>query len=222
MVAKRKRSKSPRQKVQQAAASLPASYAGLLEDLKARIRSAQVKAVLSVNRELVLLYWQIGRATLKRQQQEGWGTKVIDRLAQDLQHEFPDMKGFSPRNLKYMRALAEAYPDEQFVQQPAAQIPWFHNCVLLDKVKDPAERTWYIQQTIEHGWSRNVLVHQIESGLYHRQGKAITNFDRTLPAPQSDLARELVKDPYVFDFLTLAPEAQERDLERSLLEHLRD
>jgi len=147
---------------------------------------------------------------------------VIERLAQDLKREFPEMKGFSPRNLKYMRAFAEAYSDEPFVQQAAAQIPWFHHCVLLDKVKDLQERLWYIQQTIEHGWSRNVLVHQIESGLYERQGKAITNFERTLPAPQSDLARSLIKDPYVFDFLTLGPQAQERDLERSLLEHLRD
>lgn len=210
-----------RRKLQQPVGPLPAGYAELLEDLKARIRSAQVKAALSVNRELVLLYWQIGREILQRQHQEGWGAKVIERLAQDLKREFPEMKGFSSRNLKYMRAFAEAYPDEQFVQQVVAQIPWGHNVRLLDAVKDPAERTWYIRQTIEHGWSRNVLVHQIESGLYQRQGKAITNFERTLPPPQSDLARSLIKDPYVFDFLTLGPQAQERDLERSLLEHLR-
>ncbi|GIX46032.1 MAG: hypothetical protein KatS3mg131_0243 [Candidatus Tectimicrobiota bacterium] len=135
---------------------------------------------------------------------------------------FGNLNGYSPRNLKYMRAFAEAYPDEQFVQEVLAQITWYHNITLLDKVKDPQERLWYIQQTIEHGWSRNVLVHQIESGLYRRQGQAITNFERTLPAPQSDLARSLVKDPYVFDFLTLGPQAQERDLERALLEHLRD
>jgi len=209
-------------KGQQPAAQLPAGYAQLLESLKARIRQAQVRAALSVNRELVLLYWHIGREILQRQAQEGWGAKVIDRLAQDLSREFPDMKGFSPRNLKYMRAFAEAWPDEQIVQQAAAQIPWFHNVVLLEKVKDPAERLWYVQQTLEHGWSRNVLVHQIESKLYGRQGKAITNFERTLPAPQSDLARALIKDPYVFDFLSLGPQAQERDLERALLNHLRD
>ena len=222
MAADRGRPDATRRKVQQAAAQLPPGYAELLEDLKARIRKAQIKAALSANRELVLLYWQIGREILKRQREEGWGAKVIDRLAQDLRREFPEMKGLSPRNLKYMRAFAEAYPDERFVQQFVAQIPWGHNCVLLDKVKDPTERVWYIQQTIEHGWSRNVLVHQIESGLYHRQGKAITNFERTLPAPQSDLARSLIKDPYVFDFLSLGPEAQERELERALLEHLRD
>jgi predicted nuclease of restriction endonuclease-like (RecB) superfamily len=211
-----------KQKGQQPAAQLPAGYAELLESLKARIREAQVRAALSVNRELVLLYWHIGREILQRQEREGWGAKVIDRLALDLRREFPEMKGFSPRNLKYMRAFAEAWPDEQIVQQAAAQIPWFHNVVLLEKVKDPAARLWYAQQTIEHGWSRNVLVHQIESKLYQRQGKAITNFERTLPAPQSDLARSLIKDPYVFDFLSLGPGAQERDLERALLNHVRD
>jgi len=147
---------------------------------------------------------------------------VIDRLAQDLRREFPDMKGFSARNLKYMRAFAEAYPDKEFVQQPVAQIPWGHNVRTLDYVKDPAERIWYIRQTIEHGWSRNVLVHQIESGLYHRKGKAITNFDRTLPAPQSDLAREVLKDPYVFDFLGLTEDIRERELERQLIARIRD
>jgi predicted nuclease of restriction endonuclease-like (RecB) superfamily len=211
-----------KQKGQQPAAQLPAGYAELLESLKARIREAQVRAALSVNRELVLLYWHIGREILQRQEREGWGAKVIDRLARDLRREFPDMKGFSPRNLKYMRAFAEAWPEEQIVQQLVAQIPWGHNVRLLDYVEDPTERLWYVQQTIEHGWSRNVLVHQIESKLYQRQGKAITNFERTLPAPQSDLARSLIKDPYVFDFLSLGPGAQERDLERALLNHVRD
>jgi predicted nuclease of restriction endonuclease-like (RecB) superfamily len=211
-----------KQKGQQPAAQLPAGYAELLESLKARIREAQVRAALSVNRELVLLYWHIGREILQRQEREGWGAKVIDRLALDLRREFPEMKGFSPRNLKYMRAFAEAWPEEQIVQQLVAQIPWGHNVRLLDYVEDPTERLWYVQQTIEHGWSRNVLVHQIESKLYQRQGKAITNFERTLPAPQSDLARSLIKDPYVFDFLSLGPGAQERDLERALLNHVRD
>ncbi len=131
------------------------------------------------------------------------------------------MQGLSTRNLKYMRAFAEAWPDGAIVQQLAAQLPWFHNCVLLDKVKDPTERRWYIQQAIQNGWSRNVLVIQIEGGLYRRQGKAITNFQATLPSPQSDLAQQLIKDPYNFDFLTLTKEAHERDLERALLAHLR-
>jgi predicted nuclease of restriction endonuclease-like (RecB) superfamily len=147
---------------------------------------------------------------------------VIDWLAKDLRREFPDMKGFSPRNLKYMRAFGESYSDEQFVQQVAAQIPWFHNCVLLDKVKDPTEREWYIRQTFENGWSRNVLVHQIQTGLFERQGKAVTNFARTLPPSQSDLAQQLLKDPYNFDFLSLGQEFHERDVERSLLINIRD
>ena len=196
------------------------SYQTLLADLKQRIRTAQVRAALAVNRELVLLYWGIGKEILARQDHEGWGTKVIDRLAKDLRSEFPGQQGLSPRNLKYMRALAEAWPDEAIVQQVAAQIPWFHNCILLDKVKEPGERLWYVQQTIQNGWSRNVLVMQIETNLHRRQGKAITNFQATLPSPQSDLAQQLLKDPYNFDFLTLAQEAQERDLERGLLAHV--
>ena len=197
------------------------SYQDLLARLKGQIRTAQVRAAVAVNQELVLLYWGIGKEILTRQRDEGWGAKVIDQLAKDLRHSFPEMQGFSPRNLKYMRALAEAWPDEAIVQQLAAQLPWFHNCVLLDKVKDTAERLWYIRQSIENGWSRNVLVLQIESGLYRRQGKAITNFHATLPQPQSDLAQQLLKDPFNFDFLTLTTEAQERDLERGLLAHLR-
>jgi len=201
---------------------IAAGYDDFLRDLKSRIRSAQVRAVLAVNRELVLLYWQIGRDILTRQQQQGWGAKVVTQLAKDLRQEFPEMKGFSRTNLLYMRAFASAYPDEQIVQQLAGQIPWFHNCTIVDKVKGPTSRLWYIQQTIQHGWSRNVLVHQIESGLYHRQGKAITNFEQTLPKPQSELAQELLKDPYTFDFLSLGEDALERDLERALIEHIRD
>ena len=169
-------------------------YDELFAALKERIQSAQVRAALAVNRELVLLYWSIGRDILARQQAQGWGARVVDRLAADLRRAFPELKGFSPRNLKYMRAFAEAYPDESFVQQVAAQLPWFHLCVLLDKVHDPAERAWYIQAAIAYGWSRNILVHQIESGLYHRQGRAITNFERTLPAAQSELAQQTADD----------------------------
>lgn len=197
-------------------------YNEFLHELKERIRHAQMQAVLAVNRELILLYWLLGRDILTRQQQQGWGAKVIDRLAADLRSSFPMMKGLSPRNLKYMRALASAYPDESFVQQVVAQIPWGHNIRILDAVKDSLEREWYIRQTIQHGWSRNILVHQIESGLYHRQGKAITNFERTLPKPQSELAIELLKDPYNFDFLSLGEDAKERDLERALIDQIRN
>jgi predicted nuclease of restriction endonuclease-like (RecB) superfamily len=198
------------------------NYDAFLSILKQRIRTAQVRAALAVNQELVLLYWQIGREILQRQQAEGWGTKVIERIAKDLKREFPEIKGFSRTNLLYMRAFAEAYPDDQFVQQAAGQIPWFHNCVLLDRVKVPEQRVWYIQQTIENGWSRAILEMQIESRLYERQGSAVTNFSQTLPKPQSDLAQQLIKDPYHFDFLTLSKEAQERDLERALVDRIRD
>jgi predicted nuclease of restriction endonuclease-like (RecB) superfamily len=140
-------------------------YDKFLHGLKERIRNAQTQAALAVNRELVMLYWQIGREILTRQQEQGWGAKVISKLAKDLQSAFPEMKGFSRTNLLYMRAFAEAYPDEQLVQQVAGQIPWFHNCMLLDKVKDPEERLWYIQQTIQQGWSRSVLTQRVESGV---------------------------------------------------------
>lgn len=196
------------------------SYAALLKSIKAHIQSAQVRAALAVNRELVLLYWGIGKEILARQQAEGWGTKVIDQLAADLRRTFPEMKGLSPRNLKYMRAFAEAWPEDSIVQQAAAQLPWFHNCVILDKIKATEERLWYARAAIEHGWSRNVLVIQIEAGLYRRHGKAISNFSKALPAPQSDLAQQLLKDPYNFDFLTLSQDADERDVESGLVAHI--
>lgn len=197
-------------------------YDSFLQDLKQRIRTAQVRAALAVNRELVLLYWQIGKEILARQQQQGWGAKVVDRLAKDLQKEFSDMKGFSSRNLKYMRAFAEAYPDEQIVQGVLAQITWYHNIAILEKLKSLEERLWYAQKTVEQGWSRNVLVLQIESELFQRQGNAVTNFEQTLPPSQSDLVRQIVKDPYCFSFLTIEEEQSERELEKSLIDHIRD
>ncbi len=200
----------------------PSGYAELLQDIKERVRRAQHRAALSVNRELVLLYWRIGGDILRRQREEGWGARVIDRLSADLRRAFPEMKGFSARNLRYMRKLAETWPDESIVQQVVAQLPWGHNVRILDYVKDPSEREWYARQTIQYGWSRSVLVHQIESDLYGRQGAALTNFDRTLPAPQSELAQQTIKDPYVFDFLSLGPDARERDLQRALLVNIRD
>lgn len=195
-------------------------YTDWLSDLKSRIQNARMRAALAVNAELVRLYWEIGHDIIARQKLQGWGAKVIERLADDLRREFPDMKGFSPRNLKYMRAFAEAWPDEAFVQEPLAQITWYHHVTLLDKVKLREEREWYARKAFEHGWSRNFLVMQIESCLYQRQGKAITNFDRTLPPPQSDLAQHTLKDPYLFDFLGLGDEARERELERTLTAHI--
>lgn len=198
----------------------PLGYADWLAELKGRIHSAQQRAAHAINRELVGLYWQIGRDILARQALQGWGAKVIDRLAHDLRTAFPDMKGFSPRNLKYMRAFAEAWPEEPFVQEVLAQLPWYHHLALLDKLPGPETRKWYVAKAIEHNWSRNVLVMQIESRLLERSGQAVTNFPATLPAPQSDLARESIKDPYRFDFLGLTDEAQEREIEGALVRHV--
>ena len=197
-------------------------YLRMLDALKERIRTARMRAAISANRELVLLYWSIGREVLDRQAELGWGSKVIDRLSVDLRREFPEMKGLSPRNLKYMRAFAKAWPDEEIVQQLVAQIPWGHNVRLLDRISSTEERLFYVRKTVENGWSRNVLVAQIESGLHQRQGAAITNFPQTLPSPDSDLAQQTLKDPYILDFLDLAEDARERELERGLVEHIRD
>lgn len=197
------------------------SYSSFVGDLKQKIAAARYRAGLSVNRELILLYWTIGHDILGRQEREGWGAKVVDRLAKDLGRAFPEMTGLSARNLKYMRAFAEAWPDNEFVQQVVALLPWGHNVRLLDAIKAPEERAWYARQAIEYGWSRNVLAHQIDSNLFGRQGSALTNFSRTLPAEQSELAQQILKDPYTFDFLALGPEILERDLERGLIEHLR-
>ena len=199
---------------------LPSDYAGWLADLKARIHGAQQRAALAVNRELVLLYWQIGRDILARQDREGWGAKVIERLAQDLRSAFPDMKGFSRANLMYMRAFAEAWPDAAIVQQAVGQLPWGHNLVLLAKLKTPEQRLAYAQRAIEHGWSRNVLNIHIERRLLEREGRAVTNFARQLPKSQSDLARESLKDPYLFDFLGVGDEAGERALEEAIVHHI--
>ena len=181
-----------------------------------------MRATLAANVELTLLYWDIGRSILVREQEQGWGAKVIKRLSVDLRLAFPDMKGLSPRNLLYMRQFAEAWPDRAIAQQAVAQIPWGHNVRLLDKLSDPVVRLWYANKARLHGWSRDVLVIQIETGLHQRQGKAVTNFDASLPAPQSDLANSLLKDPYLFGFLGLEDEAQEREIEKALMRHLRD
>jgi predicted nuclease of restriction endonuclease-like (RecB) superfamily len=174
---------------------VPSGYAEWLAELKLRIHGAQQRAALAVNRELVWLYWQIGRDILQRQAREGWGAKVIERLAHDLRVAFPDMKGFSRANLMSMRAFAEAWPDESFVQQAVGQLPWGHNLVLLARLKDPQQRLAYAQRAIEHGWSRNVLNIHIETRLLEREGQAVTNFEARLPAPGSDLARQTSRIP---------------------------
>ncbi|NTV03706.1 DUF1016 domain-containing protein [bacterium] len=200
----------------------PSVYAELLSELKERIRTAQVRAGLAVNRELVLLYWRIGRDILVRQRAQGWGAGVIRQLADDLGRAFPELKGFSPRNLNYMRQLADSWPDESIVPQLVAQIPWGHHRLLLDRVKRPQEREWYVRATIEHGWSRAILDYQIDSDLFQRQGRGVTNFERTLPPMQSELAQQVLKDPYNFEFLGLGNDAREREIHRGLLRHLRE
>ncbi len=236
---------------------LPADYAPFLESLKSRVQQAQTQAMLSVNRELIQLYWDIGRLIVERQELAGWGQSVIDRLAGDVQKAFPGIEGFSPSNVSRMRAFYRAYRGEGRISaqavtelageksaqpvpkspgrklaQPArdlpeagpprevAGLPWGHNVVLLFKVKDPAQRLWYAAKATEHGWSRAILTVQIETDLYARQGKPISNFATTLPRPQSDLAQQSLKDPYLFDFLTLHDEAIERDLESGLVDHI--
>ena len=200
----------------------PAGYAELLQELKARIHAAQVRAAQAVSHELVLLYWSIGKDISERFGREGWGGKIVDRLAHDLQNEFPGVEGFSPRNLRYMRSLAEAWPEPEILQQLIAKLPWGHNLRVLDRIKDRPTREWYLRAALEYGWSQNILVLQISGRLHEREGKALTNFQRTLPPPGSDLAEQILKDPYNFDFLTVAEDAHEREIERGLLIHLRD
>jgi predicted nuclease of restriction endonuclease-like (RecB) superfamily len=195
-------------------------YTHFLENLKKRVYSSRYKAAIAANKELLLLYHHIGAEILKSQEEYGWGAKIVDRLSHDLHTEFPEMKGFSPRNLKYMRKFAKAYPDLPFVQEVLAQLTWYHMITLLDKVKDNQHRLFYVQHAIEHGWSRNNMVTHIETALHQRQGKAITNFKERLPSPQSDLAHYTLKDPYIFDFLSVGKEAHERDVEKALIQHM--
>jgi len=218
--------------------TLPEGYIGFLETLKQKIRTSRQKAALSVNRELLIIYWEIGNAILKQQQSEGWGGKVIDKLSVDLKIDFPDFKGLSVRNLKYMQAFAKAYPDfgqiqggleqphqkqlPEIVQVPLAQLTWYHHITLLDKVKEPEIRLFYIHKCVENGWSRDVMVYQIETGLYQRLGKSITNFKQTLPDFQSDLAQQTFKNPYVLDFLNLTEDIKEKDLERALISGIKN
>jgi predicted nuclease of restriction endonuclease-like (RecB) superfamily len=174
---------------------MPPGYAALLTVIKERVRSAQVRASFAVSRELVLFYWSIGREILVRQDAEGWVTKVFERLAKDVGVEFPGVEGFSPRNFKYMRSLAEAWPDSAIVPQLVALLSWGDLHVLLDRLKDRETRKWYLRAAVADGWSRNILVHQISSRLQEREVKALTNFQRALPPPDSDLAEQILKDP---------------------------
>ena len=193
-----------------------AEYLSIIENIKSEITAAQYRVAVHVNADMLLLYYDIGCVI---NEHKSWGNKFIDNLAADIRIAFPESKGYSVRNLKYMAKFAEIYPDREFVQQVVAQIPWGHNIVLLDKVTDMDERKWYIKKSAENGWSRNVLVHQIESNLYQRQVLAdkVTNFEHRLPSPQSELAVQTMKDPYVFDFIPFREDMLERDIEQALV-----
>ena len=193
-----------------------AEYMEIIENIKREIKNAQYRATVHVNAEMIWLYYDIGVIINAH---KSWGNKFVENLATDIRAAFPESKGYSARNLKYMAKFAATYPDRKFVQQVVAQIPWGHNVVLLDKIHDADERKWYIDKTIENGWSRNVLIHQIENRLYQRQvlARKITNFEHRLPSPQSELAVETMKDPYVFDFIGLREDMTERDIERALV-----
>lgn len=200
----------------------PQGYDTALETLKARVHKARMTASLAANSELVSLYLDIGQMILDRQSSEGWGAKVVEKLAKDLRTAFPDMKGFSPRNFAYMRKLAELCSETPILQQVAAKLPWGHTLVLIDRLKADNERLWYGLQTVEHGWSRSVLQMQIETRLHERQAALpkISNFKERLPEAQSDMALEVLKDPYIFDFLSVGEKAHEREIERELVRHI--
>ena len=199
---------------------VPVDYAAWLADLKARIHRERLRVVLASNAVMVLLYWDIGRSILDKQADQGWGSRVIDRLAADLRDAFPEMKGFSPRNLKYMRAFAAAWPDRKIVQASLAQLPWYHHIALLEKLDSPEPRLWYAAKTLEQGWSRNILAVQIDTQAHRRHGKAQTNFPATLPQPDSDMAVQVFKDPYLFDFLGTDAPRRETELEQGLVVHI--
>lgn len=194
-------------------------YFAVVENIKSEIKNAQYKAAVAVNSELVMLYHTIGCII---NQNKVWGNKFIDNLSSDIKIAFPDSTGYSVRNLKYMSKFAAEYPDKEFVQTVSAQIPWSHNTAILDKVKDTEQRVWYIKKTAENGWSHNVLIHQIESGLYERQALAekISNFENRLASPQSELAMQTMKDPYIFDFIPFSENMVERDIENALVKDI--
>ncbi|MDP2834433.1 MAG: PDDEXK nuclease domain-containing protein [Pseudomonadota bacterium] len=199
---------------------LPADYAAWLVELKSRIAGARQRIALAANAEQIQFYHELGSDILDRQASQGWGAKVIDHLSADLRAAFPDMKGLSSSNLKYMRYFAQECPDRQFGQQSADQLPWFHTVTLLTQVRDAEERAWYARQAVVQAWSRDTLTVQIRSRLHQRQGAALTNFEQRLPAPLAGLTTQILKDPYHFDFLGLGNEAHERDIENALVRHI--
>ncbi|WP_115790501.1 PDDEXK nuclease domain-containing protein [Arthrobacter silvisoli] len=203
-----------------AKSGMPAWYPELLASVSRQVTTGRSKVIAAANKELLNSYLAIGREILSRQSSEGWGTKIIDRLSADLRSQHPDATGFSPRNLKYMRAFATAWAAESIVQAPLAQLPWYHHIALLEKLDNPEARLWYAAAAVEHGWSRNVMVHHIETKRMERSGKAISNFVATLPPEDSDLAQQSFKDPYVFDFVSMSDRRNERELENQLVDHI--
>jgi predicted nuclease of restriction endonuclease-like (RecB) superfamily len=199
---------------------MPAWYPELLASVSRQIHSGRTRAVSAANREMLLSYWAIGKQLAERESAEGWGSKVVTRLSADIRSAFPEAKGFSPRNLRYMKSFAVAWPDFPMLQQSVATLPWGHNVILLDKLADQADRVWYADQALAEGWSRSVLAVQIETRLHERSGKAITNFKATMPPSDSDLAQQSFKDPYVFDFVAMSGKRDERDLENQLIRHV--
>lgn len=195
------------------------SYIGFLNQIKADIQQAQLRAALSVTHELTSLYWRIGKGLSEKVFEEGWGAKTVERISSDIMSSFPGSSGFSYRNLYFMRQFAEEYP-EGISETAVSQIPWGHNIVLLQKVDGLPRRLWYAQQALENGWSRSMLITWIESDLYGRQGRAINNFKKTLPELQSDLAEQTLKDPYNFSFLALDRKYREQELEQGLVDHI--
>jgi len=200
--------------------NMPPDYKKFISEIKKQIKRERITAILSANSAMIVLYWKIGDSILKRQKEEGWGTKVIDRMSKDLKDAFPDITGFSPRNLKYMRKLADAWQDFEIVQRIVAQIPWRSNITLLDKIKDSKLRLWYAQKTIENGFGKDMLAFQIESQLHLREGNSINNFKNSVPPMKSDLVNQSFKDPYIFDFVGNAKHIRERDLEQGLIDHI--
>ena len=194
-------------------------YLSIIETIKSEIESARFRATISVNSELTMLYYNIGSII---NENKSWGNKFIENLAKDIKFEYPNSKGYSVRNLKYMAKFAAEYTDKEFVQTVSAQIPWSHNCLIMDKVKTHEKRKWYIEKTIENGWSHSVLTHQIESGLYERQAIAekISNFENRLPDTQSELAIQTMKDPYIFDFIPFKEDMLEKDIEQALVKDI--
>lgn len=198
-----------------------AEYKIWINELKNKVRTVQIKAAIAVNSALIEFYWDLGKMISEKQEFYNWGDKLIDKISLDLKEEFPEVKGFSTRNIKYIRNFYSFYANSKIRQQLVAQIPWGHNILIFSKSKDSNEAYFYIQQTIQNNWSRDVLALQIKTNLFKRNGNAITNFKQTLPEPFSDLAEQTLKDPYVFDFLTLSSKAKEKDIENQLILHLK-